>query len=70
VLELPRGIRLTMKFGFFRKAGGDIYGESDLLIAILGRFSLKERGEIIINKRSEIIDEHPWIIMLAFYLAH
>lgn len=69
VLELPRGIKLTMKFGFFRKQAEIYIGESDLLIAILGRFSLKERSEIIINKRSEIIDEHPWIIMLAFYLA-
>ena len=69
VLELPRGIRLTMKFGFFRKQAEIYIGESDLLIAILGRFSLKERSEIIFNKRSEIIDEHPWIIMLAFYLA-
>ena len=69
VLELPRGIRLTMKFGFFRNQAEIYIGESDLLIAILGRFSVKERSEIIINKKSEIIDEHPWIIMLAFYLA-
>jgi hypothetical protein len=69
VLELPRGIRLIMRFGFFRKQAEIYIGESDLLIAILGRFSFKERSEIIINKKSEIIDEHPWIIMLAFYLA-
>jgi hypothetical protein len=69
VLELPRGIMLSMKFGLFRKQAEIFLGESDLLVSILCRFSVKERSEIIINKRSEIIDEHPWIIMLAFYLA-
>jgi hypothetical protein len=69
VLELPRGIILTMKFGFFRKQAEIYLGESELLISIRCRFSVKERSEITINKRSEIIDEHPWIIMLAFYLA-
>jgi hypothetical protein len=69
VLELPRGIVLSMKFGLFRKQAEIFLGENDLLVSILSRFSVKERSEIIINKRSEIIDEHPWIIMLAFYLA-
>lgn len=69
VLELPRGIMLSMKFGLFRKQAEIFHGENDLLVSILSRFSVKERSEIIINKRSEIIDEHPWIIMLAFYLA-
>ncbi|MCK7526653.1 MAG: hypothetical protein MZV64_58180 [Ignavibacteriales bacterium] len=61
--------RLNMKFGFFRKQAEIYLGENDLLITILSRFSFKERSEVIIEKRSEIIDEHPWIIMLAFYLA-
>jgi hypothetical protein len=69
VLELPRGTMLSMKFGLFRKQAEVSLGENDLLVSILSRFSVKERSEIIINKRSEIIDEHPWIIMLAFYLA-
>ncbi len=69
VLELPRGIRLTMKFGFFRKQAEVFLGENDLLISILSRFSMKERSQVIIEKRSEVIDEYPWIIMLGFYLA-
>ncbi|MCU0415465.1 MAG: hypothetical protein MUE91_13885 [Ignavibacteriaceae bacterium] len=69
VLELPRGIRLNMKFGFFRKQAEIYIGENDLLITILSRFSFKERSEVIIEKRSEVIDEHPWIIMLGFYLG-
>jgi hypothetical protein len=69
VLELPRGIRLNMKFGFFRKQAEIYLEENDLLITILGRFSFKERSEVIIEKRSDVIDEHPWVIMLGFYLA-
>ena len=69
VLELPRGTRLNMKFGFFRKQAEIYLGENDLLITISSRFSFKERSEVIIEKRSEVIDEHPWIIMLGFYLA-
>jgi len=69
ILELPRGVKLNMKFGFFRKQAEIFLGENDLIISILSRFSFKERSEVIINKRSEIIDEHPWIIMLGFYLS-
>jgi len=69
VLELPRGIRLNLKFGFFRKQVEIYLGESDLLVSILSRFSMKERSQVIIEKRSEIIDEYPWIVMLGFYLS-
>ena len=69
VLELPRGSRLTMKFGFFRKQTEIYHGESELLVSILGSFSMKERSQVIIEKRSDIIDEYPWVIMLGFYLA-
>jgi hypothetical protein len=68
-LELPRGIKLKMKFGFFRKQAEIYLGENDLLVTILSRFSFKERSEVIIEKRSDVIDEHPWVIMLGFYLA-
>lgn len=69
VLELPRGVRLNMKFGLVKKPAEIYLGENNLLFSILSRFSLKEKGEVIIEKRSEVIDEHPWIIMLAFYLS-
>jgi len=58
-----------MKFGFFRKQAEIYFGEDDLIVSILNKFSIKERCEVIIEKQSEIIDEFPWIIMLGFYLA-
>ncbi len=68
-LELPRGTKLIMKFGLFRKQADIYLGENNLLISLLSKFSFKERSKVLIEKRSEIIDEHPWIIMLCFYLA-
>ena len=68
-MELPRGIRAHIKFGVFKKQAEIYLGENDLVATILSRFSFKERSEVIIEKRSEVIDEHPWIVMLAFYLA-
>lgn len=68
-VSTPRGIRLTFKFGFFRKQIEIYLGESNLLVTIHGSMSIKERSKVIIEKRAEIIDEYPWIIMLGFYLA-
>lgn len=69
ILELPRGIKLNMNFGFFRKQAEIYLGENNLLVSITSKFSFKERSEVIIEKRSEIIDEHPWIPMFGFYLS-
>jgi hypothetical protein len=69
ILELPKGRKLNLKFDFFRKQAGIYQGENDLLIYLRSKFSLKERSEVIIEKRSEIVDENPWVIMLAFYLS-
>lgn len=68
-LELPKGTKLSMKFGLFRKQAEIYLGENDLLISILSKFSFKERSKVVIEKRSEVIDEYPWVIMLCFYLT-
>jgi hypothetical protein len=68
-LELPRGNNLNIKFGIFKKQTEIFLGENDLLVSILSRFSVKRRSEVVIEKRSEIIDEHPWIVMFGFYIS-
>lgn len=66
-ISLPRGEKLTLKFGSFRKSC-EIYNSHDeLLITFKNKFSLKEKNTISIEKRSDIIDENPWVIFLAFY---
>ena len=69
MLELPRGHNLNIKFGIFKKQTEIFLGENDLLVSILSRFSVKRRSEVVIEKRSEIIDEYPWIVMFGFYLS-
>lgn len=69
VLELPRGRKITMKFGMIKKLAELFEGENDLLVTIINRFSLKEKCRVIIEKRSDVLDENPWIIMLAFYFS-
>lgn len=68
-LELPKGMNLNIKFGLFRKQAQFYFGENDLLVSILNKFSFKERSKVVIEKRSEIIDEYPWILMFGFYLV-
>lgn len=68
-LELPKGINLNIKFGLFRKQAEVYLGENNLLISIRNKFSFKERSKVVIEKRSEIIDEYPWILMFVFYLV-
>lgn len=68
-LELLRGNNLNIKFGIFKKQTEIFLGENDLLVTILSRFSVKRRSEVVIAKRSELIDECPWIIMFGFYLS-
>lgn len=69
VLELPRGVKINMKFGMLKKVAELYEGESDLIVTIFSRFSFKEKSQVVIERRSEILDDYPWIIMLAFYFS-
>lgn len=69
VLELPRGIKLNIKTGYFRKQAEIYLRENEPLVTIFSKFFIRERSMVVIEKRSELIDEHPWVIMLGFYLA-
>lgn len=69
VLDLPRGRKINMKFGMIKKLAEIFEGENDLLVTIISRFSFKEKCQVVIEKRSDLLDEYPWIIMLAFYFS-
>jgi len=69
VLELQRGVRLNVRLGLFKKQFEVYLGDNDLLISAQSKFSFKERSVVFIEKRSEIIDENPWILMLVFYIV-
>lgn len=67
VVELPRGERLNLKFCVFKKSC-EIYSKySELLVLFQNKFSFKEKNVISIEKRSDLIDENPWIIFAVWY---
>lgn len=66
-LNLPRGKKIFMKFGGFNNKAEIFIGENELIATIYNKFSFKESAKIVIEKRTEILDDYPWIIFLAFY---
>ncbi|MBI5661797.1 MAG: hypothetical protein HZC46_06600 [Ignavibacterium album] len=69
ILDLPRGKKITMKFGLINNKAEIYYGESELLVTLRYKVSFKEKSNVIIERRSEVLDEFPFIIMLAFYFV-
>lgn len=67
IVDLPRGIKVIMRFGTFSSKAEIYLGENDLISIVKNKFSFKEKCEITIEKRTEILDENPWIVFLAFY---
>lgn len=71
-VHLPKGKRLKIKLGTFRSTSG-IYNMMGKCIASLkDRISLKSvtaMTEINIVESSEILEENPWVIILAWHLT-
>lgn len=65
---LPNGTKLIIHFGFFDVATeiNDDKGNIILLLKRQGAFS--RTLNVIIKRKSELLDENPWIIFLALYL--
>lgn len=68
-LSLPRGQKILMKFGLIKTQAQIFREENDLLVTLYNKLSLKEKSQVVIEKRSEILDDYPWIVLLAFYFA-
>ena len=66
IIELPRGEQLYLKFGAFKKSC-EIYSSNELLILFQNKLSFKDKNVVTIGQSSRLIDENPWVIMLAWY---
>jgi hypothetical protein len=67
-IELPKGVRFNCKAGRIKNPF-EIYSSADeLIIFYANKFSLKGRTTVTIEKKSEIIDKNPWIVMLGWYV--
>jgi hypothetical protein len=68
-IELPKGARLNCKSGRLKRPF-EVYSSSgELLMVYVNKFSLKGRTTVTIEKRFELIDKYPWIIMLGWYIV-
>lgn len=67
-IYLPNGNKLFIHFGFFDVATEirDDRGNVILLLKRQGAFS--RTLNVLIKRKSELLDENPWIIFLALYL--
>jgi hypothetical protein len=66
---LPKGRRLKIKLGIFRSNYG-IYDQSGRCLANLkDKITFKSNTEVKIEEPSELLDEYPWVIILAWHLA-
>lgn len=73
VIELPKGEKLNCKFNLW-KSLFQIYTSSGILIlsiktGIKAKIRLLKgiKAEVIIEKKSELLDKHPWVVMLIWY---
>ena len=66
-IELPKGEKLNLKFGAFKRSCEILSSSEELLVLFQNKLSLKEKNVITIQQRSEVIDKYPWVIMVAWY---
>jgi len=68
VVELPRGQRLKISFKPF-KGLCEIHDiRNKKLVSIKQNVSFKQKSEIAIELKSELLDKYPWVIILAWHL--
>lgn len=67
-VELPKGESLEV---IFKKLGWvtEIYTSSQFkLVSFKKRFGFKTNNEITIERKSELLDRYPWLILLTIYI--
>jgi len=66
---LPKGQRLKIKYGLIKGKYG-VYTSSGMCLAsIKDMVSFKTNSQVFIETGSELLDEYPWVIILAWYLT-
>lgn len=66
---LPKGERVEIVPHLF-KGFTDIKNEQDeSIVHIIPKISMHDKAEVIIQRRTELIDKYPWIIILAYIIT-
>lgn len=69
MVYLPKGKRLKIKFGLIKGKYGVFTVSGRCLATIKDEISLKTSTLIQIETGSELLDNYPWVIILAWYLT-
>lgn len=73
VIELPKGEKLNSKYNLWKSLFQISSSADGLLISIKTGIPAKIRllkgtkAEVVIEKKSELLDKHPWVVMLIWY---
>ncbi|MFA5804293.1 MAG: hypothetical protein WC879_06585 [Melioribacteraceae bacterium] len=68
-LMLPKGERLKIAPHFFKGFCEIKNVHEECIARIKPKTSLKDKAEVMIEKKSELIDQYPWIIILAYIIT-
>ncbi len=67
---LPKGQKLKLQFGVFSSGKYGIYNLSgDCLVRLRDKFSFKKNTDVEIEEASDLLDEYPWVIILAWHIS-
>jgi hypothetical protein len=69
MIELPRGERIKIALKAFKSDYEVQNSSGQVLVKLVDKVKFKTTVEIFIEKRSEVIDKYPWIIVLAWYIS-
>lgn len=67
-IDLQNGYIINLKLGKFNKSCQVLDESNELLILFRNKISFKDKNIVTVEKKSELIDKNPWIVMMAWYL--
>lgn len=67
-LELPQGESVSLYSNFFSTTYEIRDKNESRLVLFKSKFGFKTKIEIQIEKRSEVLDNYPWILLLIIYV--
>jgi hypothetical protein len=68
-VSLPKGEKLKIEPHFFKGFCEIKNVQEECIARIKPKTSLKDKAEVMIEKKSELFDQYPWIIILAYIIT-
>ena len=69
VVKCYKGEQMVIEFKMFHGGYSIKNSSGELLVSFKDRISLKEKTELVIEQKSELLDKYPWVIILAWFLS-